>query len=151
MVLHGSRTWSIQMIGAGVSCRWFIVTVQVQMIHKVDRINVLWVPAQWSNTTFHKLFAMFYMVHAHGRCRWLMCVFHADDSLRRSRHRCFTMSNTQMHSECPPNNPTPRFRSFLQRFYMVHARGRCRSLMQVVDVEYSLRRFRHRCFTRSNT
>ena len=77
MVLHGPRTWSRLMIDTGVWCRRFIKTVQVQMIHKIDRINVLWVTAQASNTTFYKLFAMVFtrfthMVDADDWCGCLM-------------------------------------------------------------------------------
>ena len=78
LVLHGSRTWSRQMIDAGARCRRFIKTVQVQMIHKVDRINVFWVPAQESNTTFYKLFAM----ASHGSRAWSVQMIDAGDWCR---------------------------------------------------------------------
>jgi hypothetical protein len=90
----------------------------------------------------------FYMVHAHGRCRSLMQVIDVDDSSRRFRYIWFTDSITWMHSECLPSGGTPRFISFGQRFYMVHVHGRCRWLMQVIDVDDSLRRFRYIWFNR---
>ena len=164
MVLHGPRAWSMQMIDAGDWCRWFIKTIQVQMIPQVDRINVLWVPAQWSNTTFHKLFAMV----LHGSCTWPRQMIDADvwcrlfiktvqvQMIRKVDHINVLWvpaqeSNTTFYKlfALVLHGSLTWSRHMIDRVFDVDAHGRGRWVMRVFDVDDSLRRFRYRWSTKS--
>ena len=119
----------MQMIDAGDWCGEFIKTIQAQMFYKVEHINALWVPAQWSNTTFHKLFATF----LHGPRTWSMQMIDAGDWCGRF----IKAIQVQVFYEVEHMNalwvPTQTSQSMFHMFFAMLLHGSRMWSMQMID------------------